>query len=40
MTNDAEQGTTDGFAKFAARGDEGPVMMLNLLKFKPGGAEG
>jgi uncharacterized protein (DUF1330 family) len=35
-----DESNADEFAKFAARGDEGPVMMLNLLKFKLGGAEG
>lgn len=28
----------DALEAFAARKDEGPVRMLNLLKFKPGGA--
>ena len=29
----------DQFQALAASPDEGPVVMLNLLKFKPGGAE-
>ena len=29
----------DQFQALAAAPDEGPVVMLNLLKFKPGGAE-
>ena len=36
----AEPLNKEGFAAFAARADEGPVVMLNLLSFLPdGGAE-
>ena len=35
-----ERISEDGFAAFAARaGEEGPVVMLNLLAFKPEGGE-
>ncbi len=34
MTSD--QGSADGFGKFAERADEGPVVMTNLIRVKPG----
>lgn len=37
---DPDGSTADSFAEFMARADEGPVVMLNLLQFRPdGGAE-
>ena len=33
----AEQVNQEGFAAFAARAAEGPVVMLNLLRFRPDG---
>jgi len=37
---DPDGSTEDGFAEFMARADDGPVVMLNLLQFRPdGGAE-
>lgn len=36
----AEPLDPDGFAELRSRADEGPVVMLNLLEFRPdGGAE-
>jgi uncharacterized protein (DUF1330 family) len=37
---DPDGSTAGGFTDFTARADEGPVVMLNLLQFRPdGGAE-
>jgi len=32
-----EEINTEAFARFASKGDQGPVVMLNLLKLKPDG---
>lgn len=37
MSAGPERLNQEGFAAFAARGSEGPVVMLNLLRFQPEG---
>ena len=37
--DDVERLNVEAFKAFAERRDEGPLVMLNLLAFKPGGGE-